>query len=226
MNISCHGLFLYRRRPDGREHPVLANVCAEFAPGRITLVSGPTGAGKSTLLGLLASVLRPSQGDICVDAAAISRWRSSHRDRFRRNVGFVFQHANLLNDISAIDNVLLPLIPRGGTLQGMRRTAAAALDALGAAHLAAVSPLALSGGERQRVAFARALAADPLLILADEPTSFQDLDGVRRMSAIFEDFRGRGRTVIISGHDPRLAELPGLIDQRYWLENGRLEASP
>lgn len=226
MNISCHGLFLYRRRPDGREHAVLANVCAEFAPGRIALVSGPTGAGKSTLLGLLASVLRPSQGDICVDDAAISRWRSSHRDRFRRNVGFVFQHANLLNDISAIENVLLPLIPRGGTLQGMRRTAAAALDALGVAHLAAVSPVALSGGERQRVAFARALAADPLLILADEPTSFQDLDGVRRMSAIFEDFRKRGRTVVISGHDPRLAGLPGLIDQRYWLESGRLEASP
>lgn len=224
MRLTCRGLFFHRRRPNGREDAVLDNVCAEFLPGSIALVAGPTGAGKSTLLYVLAGLLQPSRGEVFADDAPISRWRSAHRDRFRRKVGFIFQHSNLLNGISAIENLLLPLIPRGDTLEGMRH-AEAALDALGIAHLAAVSAAALSGGERQRVAFARALAAEPAIILADEPTTFQDLDGVHRMAAIFNGWKARGRTVIISGHDPRFADVPGLIDRRYRLENGRLEAA-
>lgn len=223
MQLACNGLSFHRRRPDGREQAVLDRISAGFPPGCTTLISGPNGAGKSTLLYLLAGLLRPSRGEVLADDAPISRWRRAHQDRFRRRIGFIFQHSNLLNGISAIENVLLPLIPRATTLDEIRRAAQAALDALGVGHLGAVPAASLSGGERQRVGFARALAADPAVILADEPTSFQDLDGVHRMAAAFNDWRSRGCTVIISGHDPRLVDLPGLIDRRYRLESGRLE---
>jgi putative ABC transport system ATP-binding protein len=223
MKLACNGLSFHRCRPDGQEQAVLDSISVEFPPGCTALISGPNGAGKSTLLHILAGLLRPSQGEVLADAAPISRWRRAHQDRFRRRVGFIFQHSHVLIGISAIENVLLPLIPRATTLAEIRQVAQAALDALGIGHLGTVSAAYLSGGERQRVCFARALAADPVAILADEPTSFQDLEGVHRMAAVFKEWRNKGCTVIISGHDPRLSDLPGLIDWRYRLENGRLE---
>lgn len=224
MKLACRDLSFCRRLPNGREQAVLDGISVEFPPGGTALISGPNGAGKSTLLYLLAGLLRPSRGEVLADDAPISRWRRAHQDRFRRRIGFVFQHSHLLNGISAVENVLLPLIPRATTLAGIRPAAQAALDSLGIGHLGAASAASLSGGERQRVGFARALAADPAVILADEPTSFQDIEGVRRMAAVFNDWRNKGRTVIIAGHDPRLTDLPGLVHRRYRLENGRLEA--
>ncbi len=130
-----------------------------------------------------------------------------------------------MSDISTVENVVLPLIPRGGSLGAMQASADAALNALGIFHLAAAAASALSGGEAQRAGFARALACDPALVLADEPTSFQDSDGVRLMAGLLRDWKGKGRTVVITGHDPRLEGEPGLIDRRYHLEHGRLEVA-
>jgi ABC-type lipoprotein export system ATPase subunit len=223
MKLACRDLSFSRRLPDGRERTVLDSISVEFPSGGTALISGPNGAGKSTLLYLLAGLLRPSRGEVLADNAPISRWRRAHQDRFRRRIGFIFQHSHLLGGISAVENVFLPLIPRAATLTGIRQAAQAALDTLGIGHLGTASAASLSGGERQRVGFARALAADPVVILADEPTSFQDLEGVHRMASVFNDWRNKGRTVIISGHDPRLTDLRGLIDRRYRLENGRLE---
>lgn len=224
MKLACCDLSFCRRLPDGREQVVLDGVSVEFPSGGTALISGPNGAGKSTLLYLLAGLLRPSRGEVHADHAPISRWRRAHQDRFRRRIGFIFQQSHLLHGVSAVENVFLPLIPRATALAGIRQAAQAALDDLGIGHLGPASAASLSGGERQRVGFARALAADPELILADEPTSFQDLDGVHRMATVFKEWRAKGRTVIIAGHDPRLADLPGLIDRRYRLANGGLEA--
>jgi ABC-type lipoprotein export system ATPase subunit len=225
MRLACRRLCLYRRRPDGREQALLEDVCAEFSPGRAVLITGPNGAGKSTLLHVLAGFLRPSAGEVLADGAAMSRWRSHYRDRFRRRVGFVFQHFNLLSGLSTVENVILPLIPRGGSLAEMQTAAELALNALAISHLAAAPAAALSGGEAQRAAFARALACDPVIVLADEPTAFQDQEGVGLMAAAFRGWKAKGATVVVTGHDRCLEAEPGLIDYRYRMENGRLEAA-
>lgn len=225
MQLACRHLFLQHRLTDGRETLVIDDVSAEFAPGQAVLITGSNGAGKSTLLNLLAGFLRPSAGEVLADGAAISRWRGPHRDRFRRRVGFIFQGAHLLSGISTVENVILPLIPRGDALGTMQKRADSALNALGISHLAAVSASSLSGGEAQRACFARALAGDPELVLADEPTSLQDPDGVRLMVRLFRAWKAKGRTVVITGHDPRLAGETGLIDRCYRMERGRLGAA-
>ena len=155
--LRCHQLRY--RRPDssaGDAADVLSGIDARFEPGTLSLVSGPTGAGKSTLLHLLAGLLRPTAGEVQWLGQTVSRWHSSHKDRWRRQVGIVFQHQRLLGDLTAGENVLLPLIPRR---MPIRAQYTAVADALGRVDLAtkAASPAArLSGGERQRLSLARA----------------------------------------------------------------------
>jgi ABC-type lipoprotein export system ATPase subunit len=102
MQLDCNGLSFHRRRPDGREQTVLDSISVEFPSGGTALISGPNGAGKITLLYLLAGLLRPSRGEVLADNALISRWRRAHQDRFRRRIGFIFQHSHLLGGISAV----------------------------------------------------------------------------------------------------------------------------
>ncbi len=221
--VECRRLTVARRGSDGRKKMVLHDLSARFEAGRMVLISGATGAGKSTLLHVLAAILRPSQGEVVIDGEAVSRWVSSFRDRWRRKVGIVFQHDRLLGDLSAVENVLLPLIPRGGGLAECRPAALAALGRLKVGPLAEEAARNLSGGERQRVAIARALVSRPSFVFADEPTAHQDGARAGEILETLAATAAAGAVVVVTAHDPRLLETATSAD-RFYLAHGRLEA--
>jgi len=193
--------------------------------GAITALAGPTGAGKSTLLHLLGGLLRPTTGEILADDNAISRWTAAHRDRWRRRVGLLFQHAELIGDLSAAENVLLPLVPRPGNLATKEAAVRHALEELEVATFADQAARDLSGGERQRVALARALVGRPEVLLLDEPTAHQDDARSARILEVVGAARDQGAIVVVASHDPRVLEA-GLADQVRQLEGGRLRPGP
>ncbi|HRX50559.1 MAG TPA: ATP-binding cassette domain-containing protein [Candidatus Krumholzibacteria bacterium] len=174
-----------------------------FAAGTLTLLTGPTGSGKTTLLHLLAGLLRPTAGEILADGEAVSRWTAAHRDRWRRGVGLLLQHAPLLEDRRADENVLAPLVPLTGPTAPKLAAVAAALAAVDSVDLAARPVRELSGGERQRVALARALAPSPAVLLLDEPTAHQDDARIPALLAAARAARDRGAVVVVASHDPR-----------------------
>ena len=124
--LACHQLGFAR---PGRK-PVLEMLQARFAPGQATLISAPTGTGKSTLLHLLGGLLRPTSGEVWADGQPVSRWPAPHRDRWRRQVGMVFQHLNLVPDLSVMENVLLPCIPTASSYTALIQRAGALLKQL------------------------------------------------------------------------------------------------
>jgi ABC-type lipoprotein export system ATPase subunit len=221
--IECRRLTVARRTSDGREKVVIDNLSAQFETGQMAVISGATGAGKSSLLHVLAGLLRPVQGEVVVDGEVVSRWVSSHRDRWRRRVGIVFQHDRLLGDLSTVENVLLPLIPRGGSLKECRRSALAALSRLSVCPLADRIVRNLSGGERQRVAIARALVAQPSFLFADEPTAHQDHESAEVILKTLTAAATEGAVVVVTAHDPRILEA-GATGGRFQLVHGRLKA--
>jgi ABC-type lipoprotein export system ATPase subunit len=221
--IECRRLTVARRTPEGREKLVIDDLSAQFKTGQMGVISGATGSGKSTLLHVLAGLLRPVQGEVVVNGEAVSRWVSSHRDRWRRRVGIVFQHDRLLGDLSAVENVLLPLIPRGGGLKECRRSALAALRRLSVDPLADKMVRSLSGGERQRVAIARAVVSQPSFLFADEPTAHQDRKSAEEILKTLAATAAAGAVVIVTAHDPRILEADG-TGSRFRLVQGRLTA--
>ncbi|MCG6892434.1 MAG: ATP-binding cassette domain-containing protein [Desulfobacteraceae bacterium] len=213
--------------PDGRGHErmVLRNVTAVFPPGRIALVAGDTGAGKTSLIHVLACLIRPTQGRVIADDRPVSAWTSPHQDRWRRGVGIAFQHPRLLERLTALENVMLPLVPFGGRPDDLRQRAVESMERLGIAHLRSDTALALSGGEAQRTALARALVASPRFVFADEPTSHQDSDGADLVKKALGACRREHAVVVVTTHDSRLLDST-LPDNRYRLVSGRLEALP
>jgi putative ABC transport system ATP-binding protein len=224
--LTCRQLAYRPTEAPGRPAvTVLEGVDAVFPPATLSLISGPTGAGKTTLLHLLAGLLRPTAGEVCWGGEQVSRWHSSHKDRWRRGVGIVFQHQHLLGELTAGENVLLPLIPRK---QAFRAQAAAVETALARVNLldrAGSRAARLSGGERQRLSLARAIAPRPALLLVDEPSAFQDDAQTENLIDLLLAEKQRGAVVVVSSHDPRLRGAGG-IDHPYRLDRGRLEAPP
>lgn len=186
------------------EIPVLRGVTCSIPRGKFTFIVGPSGSGKSTLLYLLGALDEPTSGRIEVDGRDIAAMTDGERDLFRRQeVGFIFQSFNLISNLDAIDNVLIPYIPLGTS--GERREAAETLlRQVGLGHRLDHRPAHLSGGEQQRVAIARALLKRPSLILADEPTG--ELDS-KNGAEVFEYLRqlqaDNGATVVTVTHDHR-----------------------
>lgn len=221
--LRCVGARLVRRGPDGAERAVLDGLDVAFAPGRLALVTGPTGAGKSSLLHLLGGLVRPTEGVVWDGDRPVSRWVAAHRDRWRRDVGLALQAPHLLDDLSALENVLLPLVPRGLRVADARTRARAALAELASEALAPARAGVLSGGERQRVALARALVVRPRWLLVDEPTSHQDDASAERVVAALGRARDGGAGVVVTAHDPRLVAA-SVIDDRWRLDAGRIEA--
>ncbi|MEZ6067688.1 MAG: ABC transporter ATP-binding protein [Planctomycetaceae bacterium] len=186
------------------EIPVLRGVSCEIPDGAFAYIIGPSGSGKSTLLYLLGALDRPTTGTIRIDGALTGEWSAERQDRFRRHdVGFIFQSFNLLENLTAVDNVLVPEIPRGIPPE-RRNEAERLLRELGLGDRLDHRPSQLSGGEQQRVAIARALLKRPRLVLADEPTGELDSENGSR---IFEDLRrlqaDQGATVVVVTHDQR-----------------------
>ncbi len=202
------------------EVPALGGVSCEITAGSWTFILGPSGSGKTTLMHLIGALDAPTSGEIEVAGRNLGGMSASERDLFRRHdVGFIFQNFNLLSNLTAVENVLVPFYPAG--IQAAHRQAAVELlTRLGLQQRIDHRPAELSGGEQQRVAIARALLKKPKLILADEPTG--ELDSTNT-AAILSDLRAlsreQGTTVIIVTHEH---ELVGPGDQVITLRDGRV----
>jgi len=186
--------------------PALHDTTLSIAPGEAVAILGPSGSGKSTLLNLIAGLDRPSTGTVTVDGVRVDGLNEAGSARYRRNkIGMVFQFFNLLDDLTVIDNVVLPAQLAGMARGTAQRRANQLLDTLGVAQHATAYPGRLSGGERQRVAVARALMNRPTLLLADEPTGALDTASGEEVRRLLNDLHADGQTIILVTHDLALA---------------------
>lgn len=212
---------LTRRLPSGgRVLTILDHVDLIVPAGEFVAVIGPSGSGKSTLLALIAGLDRPSEGEVLLDGRPIQALSEDALALLRRQrVGFVFQSYQLLTNLTARENVLLPLELLGRA--DADRRADELLDSVGLGERAHHYPSQLSGGEQQRVALARAFASDPPLLLADEPTGNLDRASGERVLGLLSDLRLRvGTTVILVTHSEAVASR---ADRCIYLADGRVE---
>ncbi len=212
---------LFRRLPSGgRDLTILDGIDLSIAAGEFVAVLGPSGSGKSTLLALMAGLDRPTSGEILLDGRPIQALSEDGLARLRRaELGFVFQSFQLLSNLTARENVLLPLELLDSPEAGAR--ADELLAEVGLSDRGHHYPTQLSGGEQQRIALARAFATRPPILLADEPTG--NLDGAtgRKVLEILLGLRERhGTTMVLVTHDPAVAAL---ADRRIHLRDGRIE---
>jgi putative ABC transport system ATP-binding protein len=194
------------KRYGSRGRPALEEVGLDVFPGESVAVMGPSGSGKSTLLNLIAGLDRPSSGSVTVAGRRVDALSEARLARYRRRqVGMIFQFFNLLEDLTVLDNVLMP-----AQLAGVRRAKARAragelLARLGIERYRNTYPGRLSGGERQRVAIARALVNSPALLLADEPTGAVDTATGEEIGQLQVDLNVSGQTLVLVTHNPELA---------------------
>ncbi len=196
---------------------VLRGVSLEVKPGEAVGVVGPSGSGKSTLINMIAGIDRPTSGQVAVAGQQVHALSENQLARWRgRNVGVIFQFFQLLPTLSVVENVMLPMdfcnVYRSRERQAR---ALALLEQVGLGDQANKLPSALSGGQQQRAAIARALANDPPLLLADEPTGNLDTKTAEGMFALFEQLVRAGKTLLMVTHDRSLAgQLPRVIEIR------------
>jgi putative ABC transport system ATP-binding protein len=200
----------------------LRGVSGKIAAGSFTFIVGPSGSGKSTLLYLIGALDAPTSGDVRVNGRSLPGLSPRERDDYRRQqVGFVFQSFNLLSNLNAIDNVLVPFLPRGVTAD-QRRRAVELLEQVGLRDRLDHRPSQLSGGEQQRVAIARAILKQPMLVLADEPTGELDTGTGREVFGLLRRLhRERQTTILVVSHDERYIEPE---DQVVRLRDGQIAA--
>ncbi|HEY2739903.1 MAG TPA: ABC transporter ATP-binding protein [Thermoanaerobaculia bacterium] len=212
---------LTRRLPSGdRVLTILDDVDLAIAPGEFVAVLGPSGSGKSTLLALMAGLDRPTSGEVLIDGAPIHELSEDQLALLRRHkIGFVFQSFQLLGNLTARENVLLPIELLG--LPEPVRRADELLAAVGLEDRGHHYPSQLSGGEQQRVALARAFAARPPILLADEPTGNLDGGTGRKILELLTDLRRReGTTLVLVTHDVAVGSM---ADRLIHLHDGRIE---
>jgi len=207
-----------KRYPGSGE--VLHEVSFAVERGEMVFITGHSGAGKSTALRLAALIERPTRGNILLAGKDVTRISAHAVPFLRRRLGLIFQDYRLLHDRSVFDNVALPLLIAGYGPEEIERRSRAALDKVGLAGFERRRPITLSGGEQQRVGIARAIAARPPLILADEPTGNLDPDLSVEIMEMFRDFNRIGITFLIASHDQRLVSR--FADRVIHLEGGRL----
>jgi putative ABC transport system ATP-binding protein len=183
----------------------LASTTMDIREGELLLIIGPSGSGKTTLLSLLGCVIYPTTGALWVDGKAVNKMKDHELARLRLNsIGFVFQNFNLLQPLSAEDNVMMPLRLMGVSGTEARQRTKAALDFVGMSDRARNLPKQLSGGQQQRIAIARALVTNPKLLLCDEPTASLDKDSLGVVMGELRSLADSGKAVCVVTHDPRL----------------------
>ncbi|MFQ5871594.1 MAG: ABC transporter ATP-binding protein, partial [Candidatus Geothermarchaeales archaeon] len=201
----------------------LRGLSVEIAKGQIVCFMGPSGSGKTTLLNILGGLDEPTAGRVYVDGVDVTRMRGRELERYRlEKMGYIFQLFNLIPTLTTYENVELPLILGGKTSDEREARVGEILEQLGIRERADHFPDELSGGEKQRVAVGCALANDPSMILADEPTGELDtISAEKVMDILLELTRQYEKTVLVATHDPRVARRTELI---FLMEDGRIKS--
>ncbi|MEP6689554.1 MAG: ABC transporter ATP-binding protein [Gemmatimonadaceae bacterium] len=205
---------------DEVETHALSDIHLQIAPGEYVAIAGPSGCGKTTLLSILGLLDTPTDGQYFLGGQPVATLSASERAKVRnRQIGFIFQAFNLIGDLTVYENVELPLTYRGMDGAERKRRVTEALERVGMSHRMKHYPAQLSGGQQQRVAVARAVAGEPLILLADEPTGNLDsVNGEQVMELLRELHRG-GATICMVTHDPRYARH---ADRSIHLFDGRV----
>ena len=186
------------------ETHALSQVSLEIARGEYVAIGGPSGCGKSTLLSILGLLDSPTTGSYQLNDRPVAELAASERARVRnREIGFIFQSFNLIGDLTVFENVELPLTYRGMRPAERRKRVTDALERVGMAHRAKHLPSQLSGGQQQRVAVARAVAGEPVILLADEPTGNLDSKSGEAVMELLRELHRGGATICMVTHDPR-----------------------
>ncbi len=202
------------------ETHALSNVTLDIEPGEYISIEGPSGCGKSTLLSILGLLDSPTTGTYTLNGRSVENLEHTEKARIRnREIGFIFQSFNLIGDLSVYENVELPLTYRGMGKQERKTRVMEALERVNMVHRAKHFPGQLSGGQQQRVAVARALAGNPVILLADEPTGNLDSKNGEAVMDLLKDLHDQGATICMVTHDPRYAEL---ADRRIHLFDGQI----
>jgi putative ABC transport system ATP-binding protein len=205
---------------DEVETHALAEIHFDVKKGEYLSIAGPSGCGKSTLLAILGLLDTPSDGTYYLNGKPVTGLKMSERARIRnREIGFIFQAFNLIGDLTVYENVELPLTYRGMPSSERKRRVQEALERVGMQHRMKHYPSQLSGGQQQRVAVARALAGDPLILLADEPTGNLDSHNGEAVMTLLRELHKAGSTICMVTHDPRYAEF---ADRTIHLFDGKI----
>ncbi len=198
----------------------LRGVDLEVDHGEFVALMGPSGSGKSSLLKLVAGLDRPDGGEVCVAGRSLAGLDDDDLARMRRrHIGFVFQFFELLEDMTALENVAMAALLGGLRRRRAEERALAMLDLVALGDRSTAAPGVLSGGERQRLALARALANDPTLVVADEPTGALDTAGTDEILELLRRLHADGQTILLVTHDPRVAAI---ADRVVHLVDGRV----
>ena len=209
---------------DEVETHALSAVGFQIAAGEFVSIAGPSGCGKSTLLSILGLLDTPTSGQYWLSGEAVADLPLSERARIRnRQVGFIFQSFNLVGDLNVFENVELPLTYRGMDRAERKQRVMQALEKVGMAHRAKHLPAQLSGGQQQRVAVARAIAGEPAILLADEPTGNLDSANGEAVMKLLTDLHQAGSTICMVTHDQRYA---GQASKEIHLFDGRVVDQP
>jgi len=189
---------------DEVETHALSEVHLEVRRGEYVAIAGPSGCGKTTLLSLLGLLDSPTAGEYWLDGKPVAQLSAANRARIRnREIGFIFQAFNLIGDLTVYENVELPLTYRGMAVNDRKQRVMAALEKVGMSHRVRHYPAQLSGGQQQRVAVARAVAGEPLILLADEPTGNLDSTNGESVMQLLQELHRGGATICMVTHDPR-----------------------
>ena len=221
--IQTRDLTKYYNRGAANEVLAAEGVSIAIGRGDFAVLKGPSGSGKTTLLSLIGCMTRPTSGTITVENRDVSHLPERFLTDIRRKTfGFIFQQFHLLQGMSVIENVMVPLYPTDVDISSLKKKAGQILDGLGMTRRKDFPVQGLSGGEQQRTAIARALINDPDIILADEPTAHLDTALSRDFMGIMKELWDNGKTVIMASHDPIVfdSEYAGLVVE---MRDGRVQ---
>ena len=189
---------------DEVETHALEDVHLDIHPGEYLAIAGPSGCGKTTLLSILGLLDTPTEGEYTLAGEPVANLTAAERARIRnRQIGFIFQAFNLIGDLTVYENVELPLTYRGMSAAERKQRVTESLERVGMSHRMKHYPAQLSGGQQQRVAVARAVAGDPLILLADEPTGNLDSTNGEAVMELLRELHQGGATICMVTHDPR-----------------------
>lgn len=220
--FETRSLCKYYRTNARAQTRALDDVSLTIERGSITVISGPSGSGKTTLLALLGALERPTRGQVIFEGNNLGDCSDMELARVRRRLGFIFQDFALVPNLTAEENITYPLIPRGVTRAERRHRAQELLARFGMEGMLTARARSLSGGEQQRVTIARALAGQPEVLLADEPTSNLDPSNVEALLAMIRQLHAEGKTVVLSSHD---LGVIALATHRHELVMGKLKTA-